>query len=1134
MKKLFYLFVLMLAGCCAWAMAGGSGETTTPTGYKVSGTITCVDPTKTDGSTIATPNVTGTIYLIKDGTEVTHQEFTKDALTYAFENVSPGTYSIKVDAKFDGDKYDQGETVYAYMGYAQSVTISEADITENIALTHDKTKAWMTILVLEDTDTEDPIADAAVKVTGNNQDLTANTDADGYVTFLCPVGSYTVECSKTGFTTATEPNLSSNMAEDAGWVYGKANVVYLTAEAPANTITLTGTVTPAPKGLTVAILHNDKEIGDSPISDNGTYTIEDVPNQGEIGIVVSEKAYSYTDYPSENWGIVGAETDPDGILFFTLDGTTAAGGSFTKNLTLTRKGVKIKCEAKDKVTKETLYTYGSTIKIGTKTPDYSGMVNGMPAGTHNISLKNLAGYEDNEGTLTIAALNTLGVDTVINCLFEMTPRLMENHKFYGNVQLNPSAQAPASKEPIEGAKVVMYKNGDSVDMKSTNAEGYFEFLVSGYVSDKYLFKIFHESIDDVKIERQIQPSSTTGTEVTSNATFSLRVPGMENIKAEPVTVKNKRGVKLSWTWPSELTQNYGEDKKYEISMVNIARRISGDVYGTSYTSFQHFPGDDGALPTPEYIDTTTSLQIGKAYVYSFNIVYTKPKTAGSNTNKGINDPEKLTVTLTSSDVVTLKGNVSISGQTNAVMNGGLWIAIKNGNELALAEIKEGKYEFKDVKLNGLLHYNLVSKAEADAEALNRNRSKNFKFEDGQITLDYTLRDGDENSVFTNDISIKRVGVAVRGIIKDSVSNKVMEAYACIGTDTVRTDGMGEFAFDGMPEGEINVKFWAKGYEGPVIKTITVADLTTLATDYKVMMGEVKLMPKNEARVFFGELSYMNSANEAVKIAGAKVEMYEVGADNAETKLAETTTGADGKFEFSKTCRTNTTYKFKASHERMENAVSNLVYANDTRVEVRIHCTMKKVELLGMENPKAAQKENELSVKLSWTWPAALVSNYKKIYQLRNVVVKRICGTDTTAVGSVTPDSTELPATKFVDSNGLKKDETYTYFFVMNYVKPVDSALVVANPAALTVKMEVKEEANEEFELSAWKAYANNGTLTLVSSTPCQYGVYTSMGALVEQGRMSEGEHRVSVKQTGVYVVRRISQTGISVRKVFVK
>ena len=323
MKKLFYLFLFVLAGCCAWAQA----QT-----YKVSGSITCLDPTKTDGSTIATPKVTGTIYLIKDGTAVKPQEFT--GLTYEIEGVEAGTYSIKVDAKFDGDKYDEGEKVYAYMGYTNnSVTISETDITENIALTHDKTKAWMTILVLEDTDTEDPIEDAAVKVTGNSQDLTANTDADGYATFLCPVGSYTVECSKTGFTTATELNQPSNMAEDAGWVYGKANVVYLTAEAPANTITLTGTVAPAPKGLTVAILHNDKEIGDSPISDNDTYTIEDVPNSGTIGVVVSEKSYSYTDFPSENWAIVGAEDDPDGILFFTLDGTTAAGGSFTKNLT---------------------------------------------------------------------------------------------------------------------------------------------------------------------------------------------------------------------------------------------------------------------------------------------------------------------------------------------------------------------------------------------------------------------------------------------------------------------------------------------------------------------------------------------------------------------------------------------------------------------------------------------------------------------------------------------------------------------------------------------------------------------------------------------------------------------------------
>lgn len=1111
MKKLFYLFLFMLAGCCAWAQESGSGdggETTTPTGYTVSGSIARA----TDAQSY--DQIAGTIYL-KVGTEVKYtQTFDTESgskKNYTIANVAPGTYTMEVIAQLGGDSYS------AYLEYTKAeVKVETADITENIDLIHDKTKAWLAVYTRDDAGGLN-----GVSVTVGSE---TKTSASYYARFICTAGQkYTITCSKEGYKDLTLENQAVNAPGEDSMVRGKEIEARLAYDY--DEITLKGSVTNAPKeGLTVALLWNDKDIeADAPIED-GAYTIDVAPNKGNIGIVVSEANYSYVDDPSKNWAIVGAEDDPDGILFFDMPADVTT--EYTKDLTLKRIGVRVKAVIKDKVTGGAVSGYG-TMLIGGKTPNSSNKsVDGMQAGEHVVSAKGYGGYEDYEGKLTIAALNTLSNDTVITCLFEMTPKLM-THKFYGKVRLNPYT----TPEPIEGAKVVMYKNGDSVDMKTTDAEGYYEFPVQGYVTDKYTFKFSHTSIDAAEIKDVTIQASSESSDLSYYVTFKRRMPGIENLQAEQITIAGKQGVKLSWAWPSELTEDYGEGKKYEISMVNINRMISGDYYSSVGLSLR--PGEDGALPLPEYIDTASNpaLQMGKAYAYSVSIQYVAPESI-------LKSVGTLTITLLSSEAVTLKGNVSISGQENATLNGGLWLAIESGDELALAEIKEGKYEFKDVKLNGILHYNLLSKAETETANLEQNRSKNWKF-GNQETLEYTLSGADENGVFTNDISIKRVAATVRGTIKDQRTNQYMEAYACIGTDTVRTNSNGLFAIEGMAEGEHTVWMWAKGYEGPISKTITVPDLLTiLPNDFNEYVDTV-LVPKNEARVFFGELSYMNSANEAVKIAGAKVEMYEVTIDTnnneVETKLEEVTTGADGKFEFSKTCRTNTTYKFKASHERMENAVSNLVYANDTRVEVRIHCTMKKVELLGMENPKATQKENEMSVDLSWSWPAALVSNYKTTYLIRNIVVKRICGTDTTEVGSVTPDSTELPATKFTDSKDLKQDETYTYFFVMNYVKPVDAALVVANPA-LTVKMVVKTDttANEEFELSAWKAYANNGTLTLVSSTPCQYGVYTSTGALVEQGRMSEGEHRVSVKQTGVYVVRRISQTGISVRKVFVK
>ncbi|MCM1168686.1 MAG: T9SS type A sorting domain-containing protein, partial [Bacteroides sp.] len=79
----------------------------------------------------------------------------------------------------------------------------------------------------------------------------------------------------------------------------------------------------------------------------------------------------------------------------------------------------------------------------------------------------------------------------------------------------------------------------------------------------------------------------------------------------------------------------------------------------------------------------------------------------------------------------------------------------------------------------------------------------------------------------------------------------------------------------------------------------------------------------------------------------------------------------------------------------------------------------------------------------------------------------------------------------------------------------------------------KATANDKDELAQWIAYAENGQIVLRSNVPGRYEVYSVSGVQVSRGVLN-GECRVDVRSSGLYMVRRISSTGISVRKVMVR
>ncbi len=96
---------------------------------------------------------------------------------------------------------------------------------------------------------------------------------------------------------------------------------------------------------------------------------------------------------------------------------------------------------------------------------------------------------------------------------------------------------------------------------------------------------------------------------------------------------------------------------------------------------------------------------------------------------------------------------------------------------------------------------------------------------------------------------------------------------------------------------------------------------------------------------------------------------------------------------------------------------------------------------------------------------------------------------------------------------LTEDRTLTAVFVEESVPPV---------------------ANEDAAQDVWSAYAENHTLVLRSEVDCRYEVYTVAGTMFRQGRSKGGEYRITVNNSGLYIIRRTSSIGSSIKKVMVR
>ncbi len=77
-------------------------------------------------------------------------------------------------------------------------------------------------------------------------------------------------------------------------------------------------------------------------------------------------------------------------------------------------------------------------------------------------------------------------------------------------------------------------------------------------------------------------------------------------------------------------------------------------------------------------------------------------------------------------------------------------------------------------------------------------------------------------------------------------------------------------------------------------------------------------------------------------------------------------------------------------------------------------------------------------------------------------------------------------------------------------------------------------ANEAREQDAWNVYTEGRTLVLRGDAACRYDIYNVSGVLVKCVPAAANECRIAVDNSGMYIVRRMSSAGISVKKVMVR
>ncbi|MDE5575075.1 MAG: InlB B-repeat-containing protein [Bacteroidales bacterium] len=690
------------------------------------------------------------------------------------------------------------------------------------------------------------------------------------------------------------------------------------------------------------------------------------------------------------------------------------------------------------------------------------------------------GYETKTQQITVEA----GAERFIVPSVTLEPQT-NDYTFGGNLRYTT---ADEETKTVADAQILCYKDAQGTEKLGetrTDAEGNWQITVQAQADASVYFDAVHPNIE-VLSKTSAAANSTTKV-IPVQIYCSEKTPdllGMETYKLRQAGTIDEPWVELSWTWPQELLDNYriaGNKGVYQVSRVQIFR----DLGAAGWSEIGSLEVADSVLPGTSFVDGKNAahrLLAGKTYQYRFEITYKYPK-SGVVT---VNNDSRLTITL--GTVIPQYDSVTLT----LAPNNPEWGTVTGA----------GKYEEND---------EVVIRAQA-------NRGYVFSaWKNGEETIATTAK---HKLVITENMTLTAV-FEEKAPVYDSVRLTLEANNAAWGT----IEGAGRYARGE----EVTVKATPnKGY---------------LFKEWKA--GSVVLSNKAEYTLVLATDSTLTAV-----------------------------------FEY-------------------------------------------QTEYRGMTNCKARQIDATTN-RITWRWPQELLDEYvtadgEGTYEIFRINVFRLDPGETSyaEVGSVRPESGDLPGTFFVDSSSnhpLVLNNTYTYRLEVVYSKPQQQSVFVEDEARLTVRMvenpvvepdtvlltlrvndkdmgtvqgagEYEEgsyvtikaipnagyefvawmnrtdtvaktaehkfvldadltltalfkkqdggTSNEDREQSAWRVWSENGAMVLRSNAACRYDVYNMAGVLVKQAKVNQGEYRIALN-SGLYIIRRISATGYSVKKAVVR
>lgn len=333
-------------------------------------------------------------------------------------------------------------------------------------------------------------------------------------------------------------------------------------------------------------------------------------------------------------------------------------------------------------------------------------------------------------------------------------------------------------------------------------------------------------------------------------------------------------------------------------------------------------------------------------------------------------------------------------------------------------------------------------------------------------------------------------------------------------------------------------------------------------------------------VFYGTLSYLNADNEAAYVQGATVTAYDGAGQDAAVLGTPVQTDGNGDWRITLSCLAGATVYFDAVHPDLEVAERTAAQATDLQgVEVTIACTAKTPEepetvtlTLNANNDawgtvtgadtyergtsvtaKAtpnegyefkAWKEGETEVYAEAEYPFTIEEDrtLTAVFAEKQTpptppvepeTVTLTLGVNDAAMGTVTGAGTYEKGTEVTVKATPNAGYRFRAWTKGEEVVSMTAgyAFTIEENLALTAVF-VEKVANEDVEQAAWDIYTRGRRIVLCGNTDCRYEVYTAAGVLVKEMYTNDGS--ITVDRGGLYIVRRIAATGISVKKVMVR